>query len=40
MHNETIEFESVDAINEELHKLCKELRDALMSKQENIVERK
>lgn len=27
MHNETFELESLD---EELHKLCKELRDALL----------
>jgi hypothetical protein len=29
MLNETNEFESFDGFDEELHELCKELRDAL-----------
>ncbi len=29
MLNETNEFESVEALEEELHQLCKELQDAL-----------
>lgn len=29
MLNETNEFESVEALEEELHQLCKELQDAI-----------